>query len=105
MKTIAEIKNEIDALKKLQPRIEKEKPETYFGDNNVDAIAAEIWVLEQTIKNTGICIPPKNEKIDERYNNGDGENFVLQSAFDAVGWIEENSDIKSLAAEWLELLD
>ena len=103
MKTIEEIKNELEALKKLQPRIKQERPETRFRDNNVDAIAAEIWVLEKSIEFGGIVLP--DNMIDKRYNNGDDENYILQSAFDAAGWIDGSSDIKSLADEWKELLD
>jgi hypothetical protein len=96
-KTQAQIDKEIKALKDIKPRV---RQCTGFGDNNWDAIDAQIRVLEEHMDEDDVYVNfpvQEGEEGDEDYSDGCPQN-VHDSALEAARWLagELDSDSGSL---------
>ena len=87
-KTQEEIKKEIEALKTVRPKV---KPYSFFGDDNLAQLDAQIEVLEQDLD---------SDDISDRYDHAGISEEIVSAAFDARNWRDGESDVDSLAADW-----
>lgn len=83
VKTDKQRNSEIAALEAIQPKV---RPMSIFGDDNRQAIGAEINVLQKMMT---------NEQIHSRY----GTEYIRDSALFARQWLEGEVD-EGLADEW-----
>jgi hypothetical protein len=88
-RTRFEIEEELGALNDLRAQV---PPKTAFGDDNQDAIDAQIRVIEQRMT--------FEEAIDEFEEDGD---YILSNAQDAVRWLVD--DDVPVSESWRELAD
>ncbi|KKN26364.1 hypothetical protein LCGC14_0875490 [marine sediment metagenome] len=90
MKTKEQITKEIEALKTIRPNV---RPTTFFGDNNLAALDAQIQVLEEYMDEDEIWDEWPEEERDE---------YVRSSALHAFDWTndDEDPDDGSLAEDW-----
>lgn len=90
MKTQEGIKKEIEALKAVRPKV---RPTTYFGDDNLAAIDAQINVLENYLD---------GDEIDTEYGDDNNISNELEAARRARDWMDNiNPDEdESLAEDW-----
>jgi hypothetical protein len=109
-KTKKPSKHQIAAeAKVLEKLIDSVPMHTHFGDNNHDAIRAQIWVLTH---------PCDEAKIGDRYLPADGADeasdedveegrtFDIESAArDALSWKAGDPDIKRPSEDWKGLVD
>jgi len=86
MKTQKEIEIQITQLKEIQ---EKVRPASFFGDSHLDAIDAQIKVLEEDMD---------NDDIEDEFESG--ELNVLTAALDTREWIDGESEIDNLATDY-----
>jgi len=91
MKTQKEVEQQIEALRGIQ---EKVRPYSAFGDSHLDAIDAQIKVLEEDME---------NDEIEYEFES-EAQN-VLMAALDARQWIDGESDIDDLAADYPLIVD
>lgn len=87
-RTRIEIEDELNALKELRNNV---PPQTAFGDNNQDAIDAQIKVIENRMT--------FEEVIDEFEIDGD---YILSNAQDAVRWLRD--DDEPVSDSWRDLV-
>ena len=87
--TEAQIKKEIETLRDYQSRV---RPYTSFGDSNVDAIGAQIKVLEEEMDEDAIW----DEWLD------DEDDRLRDVALETFQWINGEADRPS--KEWKPLL-
>lgn len=88
MKTQAEIEAQIKALENVK---EKVVPASAFGDNHLDAIDAQIQVLERDME---------SDEIHDEYGDGIAEQNVLTAALDAREWKDGESDTEDLSTDY-----
>jgi len=88
MKTKEEIKNQIEALKAIRPKI---VPKSVFGADNLAQIDAQIVVLEENLDISDIY---------DRYDLSGIEGETIEAAVEADEWRDGNSDIEDLAEDW-----
>ncbi len=88
MKTQGEIKKALDELREIRPNV---RPTTGFGESNLDALDAQIKVLEEAMDEDEIWREWPEEIEDER---------VRLCALDAWRWVKGEGDIENLAADW-----
>jgi len=90
MKTEKQIAKEIEALKTVRPNV---RPITFFGDDNLAALDAQIQVLEKDMDEDDVWDEWPEEEQDQH---------VRESACHAVNWVndEEDPDDKGLAEGW-----
>jgi len=86
-KTQKEIGKEIEALKAIRPRV---KPYTYFGDDNLAALDAQIEVLEQDLD---------SDDIWDRWPGEESDIHIRGAADSARDWIDGESEYDSLVEE------
>jgi len=94
--TDAEIKAEIKALRELQPHVRRTNA---FGDDNQEAIGAQIYVLEQRMD---------NDELYDRYeprddNREDTSEHKLEHALDAHRWMTGEGDGEKPSDGWRTL--
>ena len=89
MKTQEQITKEVEALKAVRPNV---RPSTFFGDDNLAALDAQIRVLEEDLDEDDVWDEWPEEEQDQH---------VRDSARQAVDWIndEEDPDCKGLACD------
>ena len=90
MKTKEQITKEIEALKTVRPNV---CPMSMFGDDNLAALDAQIYVLDNDMH---------NETFYDRYDCISSSEYILESALDARQWIDdkEDPDTEGLACDW-----
>ncbi|HUW45774.1 MAG TPA: hypothetical protein VMW50_08260 [Dehalococcoidia bacterium] len=86
MKTPAEIKIQIEALKKVRPKV---RPYSVFGTDNLVQLDAQIDVLENNLDSTDIFDKYGHSGIDEE---------VVPAALEARQWIDGDSEFDDLAS-------
>jgi hypothetical protein len=93
-KTKDEIQAEIAKLKEIRPLLAEKCPKTFFGDSNLDALDADLAVLEEGLSE------------DEIYERWWGVEYICYAALFTREWVEgaahESED--SPAAWWLSLI-
>ncbi len=81
-RTPQEIANQIDGLKRSKETL----PEfSNFGDNNYEAIDAQLDILE------GLKTPDDFYKEEGDEDFRDGDNYVYNAAIDAENWLNSNT--------------
>jgi hypothetical protein len=98
-RTPEQIAAEVAALKEVKPYVRRL---SFFGDNNHDAIDAQVHVLE-TLP-TEEVIYKLYEPLDEHgepEEEGEGQN-VLDEALAARGWLDSEK-VQAPSAGWREL--
>ncbi len=90
MKTKEQITKEIEALKTVRPNV---RPTSMFGDDNLGSVDAQVEVLENNLD---------DGEIYERYDHAGSSEYILDAAFAARQWVddEEDPDCEGLACEW-----
>jgi len=90
MKTQEQIAKEIEALNAVRPNV---RPTTFFGDDNLAALDAQIQVLEKDMD---------EDDVWDEWPEGEQDQHIRESARHAVDWVndEEDSDSNGLAADW-----
>ncbi|MCK5603496.1 hypothetical protein KAR91_16545 [Candidatus Pacearchaeota archaeon] len=90
MKTQEQITKEIEALKAIRPNV---RSTTFFGDDNLAALDAQIQVLEEDMDEDDVWDEWPEELRDQ---------YTRDLACHAVDWVndEEDLDSKGLAADW-----
>ncbi len=90
MKTNEQITKEIEALKTVRPNV---RLVTFFGDDNLAALDAQIQVLEEDMD---------EDDVWDEWPEEVGDQHVRESARHAVDWIndEEDPDNDGLAEGW-----
>ena len=88
MKTQEEIKTAIKELKNVRPKV---RPRSAFGDDNLAALDAQVEVLEQSLD---------NDDIYARFDCASSTEEILMSALEARQWIDGDSDVDNLAADY-----
>ena len=86
MRTPKEIRIQIAALKNIRPKV---RPHSAFGDNHLDAIDAQIKVLDKEMD---------ADDIQDEFES-EGLN-VLTAALDARQWLDDESEIDDLASDY-----
>ena len=89
MKTQEETKKQIAALMGIK---EKVRPYSAFGDSHLDAIDAQIKVLEEDMDSDDI---ESEFEIDEQ-----AALNVVRAALNAREWMDGESDVDDLAADY-----
>lgn len=91
MRTLDEIKAEIDKLTSLKARVPRR---TLFGDDNHEAIDAQIKVLDERMDEDGVWAEwPEEDSADMR---------LRENALEAVKWLEgENDQLADDPEGWL----
>ena len=89
MKTQEQIKKEIEALKTIKPNV---RSLSFFGDDNLAALDAQIQVLEEYMD---------EDEIWDEWPEEESELHVRNSALEAWNWVcdNEDPDSKGLAAD------
>ena len=87
MKTQKEIDAQIAALKAIKPKV---KPFSYFGDDNLAKLDAQVQVLEEDLD---------EDDITDMWPE-DSDMEIRTAADDAVNWRNDESDIDDLAKDW-----
>ena len=87
MKTQKEIDAQIAALNEVRPRV---KPYSFFGDDNLAKLDAQVRVLEEDLD---------EDDVGEEWPEDD-EMDIRTAADDAVTWRDGESDIENLADDW-----
>lgn len=88
MKTQKEIDEQIIALKEIKPKV---RPHSVFGDSNLDKLDAQIKVLEEDMD---------SGEIWDEWPEEEGDMEIRMAADDARSWIDDESEIDDLAADW-----
>jgi hypothetical protein len=88
MRSHEEIQAEIEGLKALRPRL---KPTTAFGDSNLDALDAQVRVLEEDMT---------HDEIWDEWPELDGDMHVRSSAEEARQWLEGELETETLVETW-----
>lgn len=92
IKTQEEIDEQIAALKEIRPKV---KPYSFFGDDNLAKLDAQIKVLEEDMDSDEVWDEwPEEEKDVE----------IRMAADEAVVWRDSELDVDNLADDW-PLLD
>jgi hypothetical protein len=76
MRTPKEVADEIKALENVKQRV---RPRTYFGDDNLSAIEAQIDVLSEGMD---------NDEIFDKEDDGEWSCYQRESAEQALEWLE-----------------
>jgi len=90
MRTAEEIKQAIEQLKEIKPKVRKM---TAFGDDNHAAIEAQILVLTETMTEDQIW--------DEWPEDSNSHERIRDNALDAYNWMTGERDI--LVEDWRPL--
>lgn len=88
MKTKEQIDMMIKDLQEIKPRV---RHFTFFGDNNQEAIEAQIWVLQSNAIENDVW----NRFSEE-------EEYQRSLALDATDWIDGKNE--NLLSDWQELI-
>lgn len=96
--TAKQIQAEIKALKEIRPMIPSR---TFFGDNNWDAIDAQIDVLENNIHEDTIW----NRCDEEEPDLGEWKEHERDCALDARRWMDGEEPEARPSKNWQELLE
>jgi len=88
MKTQEEIQKEIKALKAIRPKV---RPFSYFGDDNLAKLDAQVKVLEEDMD---------SDDIWNEWPKAEEDALIRLTADDARNWMDDASDVDSLADEW-----
>lgn len=90
--TPEQVAQEIAALQEIKPKIRRH---SFFGDDNHEAVDAQIAVLENLYD---------EDEVYERYEDPDNpdDRNVLDSALEAVYWLEGQTE-QSLVEGWQSL--
>ena len=93
-KTKDEIKAEIANLKEIRPLLAEKCPETVFGDSNLDALDADLAVLEEGLS---------EDEIHERWWEVE---YICDEALFTREWVEgaTHESEGSPAAWWYPLI-
>lgn len=91
-----QIKAEIAELKRIKPLIPER---SFFGDNNQEAIDAQIIVLEEDLSEEDVFERGERAEDEEGYFD---ENMI-NHARDAVDWLNGDSE-ESPSAGWAVLV-
>lgn len=98
MRTDKEIAEEIAKLKQIKPKVPKA---TYFGDDNHEAIDAQIKVLSERMDEDEVM--DKTQFEDDLEENGRDESrwspHTGDSARNALNWLTEDDD-ESPSSSW-----
>jgi len=87
IKTQKEINTQIAALKEVRPKI---KPYSFFGDDNLAKLDAQVRVLEEDLDEDDIWEEwPEDEEFD-----------IRTAADNTVAWRNGDSDVENLADDW-----
>lgn len=87
MRTQEDIKDEIEALKAVRPKV---KPHSIFGDDNLAMLDAQVDVLENNLD---------PDDIYDKYDHTDASEYVLEGALEANNWRDGYSESNSLAED------
>lgn len=94
MKTQEAIKAEVAKLRELKPQV---RQRTYFGDDNWNAIDAEIKVLEEGMHEDKIW--------DEWPDTERGPDlFLRDAAIGACNWMNDDPDTEAPSVGWQALI-
>lgn len=99
-KTKEQIDAEIVALKELRDKIPKT---SFFGDDNVAAIDAQIKVLERKMTDNEVYKEFGDDGFDDDHSD-DFSQHALDAALTAADWLVGEEDIGSLAEDWASLV-
>ena len=88
-RTRIEIEEELEALRNLRGQV---PPQTAFGDDNQEAIDAQVRVIEELLD----C----DETLEAFEDMGD---YVLSNALDAVRWLRD--DDEPVSEGWCDLAE
>ena len=88
MKTQDEIEKQITALKEVRPKV---RPYSYFGDDNLAALDAQIKVLEEDLD---------DDEIYDEWPGEESEINIRGAADKARNWIDGGSESDDLATDW-----
>ena len=89
MKTKEEIQKEIQALKAVRSKV---RPTSFFGDDNLAALDAQVQVLEEYMD---------EDEIWNEWPEEEAELHIRNLALEAWNWVcdDEDPDSKGLAAD------
>lgn len=88
-----QIENELNKLREYQPKV---KQFTAFGDNNREAVLAQIRVLEERMDEDGVYETLETEGYSD---------YAIDSAIEAVQWLNGTScEDTSPAESWKTLV-
>lgn len=92
MKTQEEIDEQIAALKEIRPKV---KPYSFFGDDNLAKLDAQIKVLEEDMD---------PDEVWDEWPEEEKDMEIRMAADETVAWRDGESDVDNLADDW-PLLD
>lgn len=87
-KTQVEIDVQIEALKAIRPKV---KPYSYFGDDNLAKLDAQVKILEEDLD---------SDDVWDEWPDEEGDIEIRMSADGAISWRDGESDIEDLATDW-----
>lgn len=88
MKTQKEIKEQIEKLKAIRPKI---RPTSFFGDSNLDKLDAQVKVLEEGLD---------QDDIYDEWPRDEEDMEVRMSAEEALNWLDGESEFDDLTEDW-----
>lgn len=87
-KTQKEIDEQVKKLKAIRPKV---KPYSYFGDDNLAKLDAQVKVLEEDMD---------SDEVWDEWPRDEADMEIRMSADEAVSWRDGESDITDLAEDW-----
>lgn len=87
-KTQKEIDEQVEKLKAIRPKV---KPYSFFGDDNLDKLDAQVKVLEEDMD---------GDEVWDEWPEEESDMNTRMSADDAINWRDGESEIDDLAKDW-----
>lgn len=88
MRTKEQIEQEVKKLEEIKPKV---RQFSVFGDDNHAAIEVQIAVLKGELNENGI------------FNKYEDNDHLRDNGLEALAWMQEESEVESLAEEWATL--
>lgn len=93
--TQEQIDAEIVKLRQMMPTV---RETSLFGDNNHEAIEAQIRVLEEDMTDNDVYAEWGTEDPEENH-------YIIHSALSASQWLAGDGETDTLAEEWESLVE
>lgn len=104
-KTVTEVEAEVKALVAVKAKVPRR---TMFGDNNHDAINAQIEVLEEDLNDEEIAnrfLPTSPDGEPDETDIDEGRSIEVESAArEALNWREDEKGAEQPSASWETLV-
>jgi len=88
MKTQKEIEKQIVALKEIRPKV---RPYSFFGDDNLAKLDAQVKVLEEDMD---------SDEVWGEWPEEESDMEIRMAADGAVAWRDGESEVDDLATDW-----